>query len=56
MDATTVAAFSTVGVTLILAIAAVLIVHDAIGGATSADRAPILRGIAEVIRAARGRK
>jgi hypothetical protein len=47
---------SGVVVTLILAIAAVLIVRLAVGEAASADRASILLGIAQVIKAVRGKK
>jgi hypothetical protein len=55
MNAIAAAALSTIGVTFILAATAVLIVRLAVAGSASADRASILGGIADVIRAIRGK-
>jgi hypothetical protein len=56
MIAIAIIALSSVCVTFVLATAAVLIVRLALREAASADRGPILSGVAQVIRAIRGEK
>ncbi|MEU1405485.1 hypothetical protein ABZ471_24525 [Streptomyces sp. NPDC005728] len=56
MDPLLLAALCGVLTLLIVAFAAVLIVRSALGGADSKDRASILGGVADVVRALRGKR
>ncbi|MGW4380198.1 hypothetical protein [Kitasatospora sp. NPDC004531] len=56
MDPVLGALLATVVVTLILAVAAVLVVRFAVGGTDGRTRAAILKAAAEVVRAIRGRR
>jgi hypothetical protein len=55
MSAIVIVSLSAVGVTFIVAAAAVLIARLAVYGSASTDRMAILLGIAQVIKAIRGR-
>ncbi|MFE7531585.1 hypothetical protein ACFU7Y_38640 [Kitasatospora sp. NPDC057542] len=56
MDPVLGALIATVAVTLIIAVAAVLVVRFAVSGTEGRTRAAILTAAAEVIRAIRGRR